>query len=106
MRRIMLSSLLVASLMATLVQSTTSADARDRSRRNAAIVAGAILGAAALAASSQHHRHQYHRAYGGYQPRWRGAFSPAPRVTCYPRQRVCYRRNGRIARKWTRRYYR
>jgi hypothetical protein len=106
MRRIMLSSLLVASLMPTLVQSTTTAEAGERSRRNAAIVAGAILGAAVLAASSRDHRHEYHRAYGGYQPRWRGAFSPAPRVTCYPRQRLCYRRDGRIARKWTRRYYR
>ncbi len=106
MRRIMLSSLLVASLVATLVQSTTIAKAGERSRRNAAIIAGAVLGAAALAASSQHHRHQYHRAYSGYQPRWRGPFSPAPRVTCYPRQGVCYRQNGRIAHKWTRRYYR
>jgi len=107
MRRLMLSNLLVGSLIATLViLITTTADARDRSRRNAAVIAGAVLAAAALAASSHQHRHQRHRAHSGYQPRWRGAFSPAPRVTCYPRQRVCYRRNGRIARKWTRRYYR
>jgi hypothetical protein len=83
-----------------------TAKASDRDdRRKAAAVIGVIVGAAALAAASKHHRHKQHRRHGGQSYAYGAPFSPKRNVTCYPRERVCYRRNGRIAGGATHRYF-
>ena len=82
-----------------------ASDADDR--RKAAAVVGILLGAAVLAASSRDHRHENHRSYSGeYRPQPNIApFSPKRNVTCYPRQRTCYHRDGRVASGMTQRYF-
>ncbi len=96
---------LSALLLAGNVQKASAMDADDR--RKAAAVVGVLLGAAALAAASQDHRHEHHRSYSNsYQPRPNVApFSPKAGVTCYPRQRTCYRGNGRVAHHMTSSYF-
>jgi hypothetical protein len=82
--------------------------ARDRDSNAAVAIVGGIIGAIALAASSHNHRHEYHRPHGqaSQLPSRRSRpYSPAPRVTCYPAQRVCYRANGRVATHWTRKEF-
>lgn len=96
---------LSAILVAGSVQ--TSSAMSDEDRRKAAAVVGVILGAAALAATSRDHRHGHHRSHSGsYNPRPDLApFSPKKNVTCYPRQRTCYRRDGRVANRMTATYF-
>lgn len=95
-------SLALALAMAVPMQAGAS-DKEDR--RKAAAVIGTIIGIAAIAASSKNHRHEHHRHHGGNRHAYGAPFSPRPNVTCYPRQRVCYRRNGRIAGRATQRYF-
>jgi hypothetical protein len=97
----LLSTLLVASSL----QKASAMDADER--RKAAAVVGVIVGAAALAAASRDHRHEHHRAHSGsYQPRPNVApFSPKAGVTCYPRERTCYHRNGSVSNNMTATYF-
>ncbi len=103
---------LVAALLGCLLLVTATSEptlARDRDGRAAAIVAGAVIGAVALAASSHNHRHESYRPAAVVDNRWRGRwrpYRPAPRVTCYPRRRACYRDSGRFAPRWTHREFR
>jgi len=84
------------------IQSFAS-DADDR--RKAAAVAGVLIGAAALAAASKHHRHKNHRRHSKPVYSYGAPFSPRRNITCYPRERACYRRNGRFAGRATQRYF-
>ena len=79
---------------------------KNESRTAAAVVGGLLVGAAVLAASSRHHRHRHHYESRRAVRASHAPFSPAPRITCYPAQRSCYRANGRYAPRWTRRLYR
>ena len=95
---------LTAVVIAAAWPMTASANDED-DRRKAAAVIGTIIGIAAIAASSKDHRHEHHRNHGGDRHAYDAPFSPRPNFTCYPRQRVCYRRNGRIAGRVTQRYF-
>lgn len=68
----------------------------------AAIIAGVIgLGIGASIAKHRNDRDDY---YQWDQEQYGQPFSPAARVNCYPRQRLCYK-NDHIAPKWTRRMF-
>jgi uncharacterized protein YraI len=88
-------------------QSSSKASSGSGISDEAAAVAviGAVIGAAALAASSKDHRHENHRPHSGPNHSYGAPFSPNDKVTCYPRERTCYRRNGRVAANATRRYF-
>lgn len=96
-------SFLAVAMAAAAPMQANANDAEDR--RKAAAVIGTIIGIAAIAASSKNHRHEHHRPHGGNRHAYGAPFSPRPNVTCYPLQRVCYRRNGRIAGRATQRYF-
>ncbi|WP_421694119.1 hypothetical protein [Aestuariivirga sp.] len=74
-------------------------------------VAGLAVGAAIADANHHNNRRIYYEGYqqpyppGGYDAYFNRSFSPAPRVVCYPAQRLCYDANGTVAHKWTRRIY-
>lgn len=81
---------------------------RDRNQDGdkAAAVIGAIVGAIALAATSKDHRHEHHKSHKQQRHDYGAPFSPHSGVTCYPRERTCYRSNGRVAMHATERYFR
>jgi len=68
-----------------------------RKDNTGAKVAGVLIGAAIASSSKDDDDRDHHRGHG------RG-FSPADGVTCYARERSCYR-DGRYSEKWTRRVY-
>jgi hypothetical protein len=64
----------------------------------AAAVAAGIVGVAIGASLSDHHKHKNHKH--------NGQFSPKPGVTCYDRQRACYKNDGSFASNMTWEFYR
>lgn len=75
---------------------------KDKNGAAVAIIAGVIgLGIGASIAKHRNDRDDY---YQWDEEQYGQPFSPAARVTCYPRQRLCYK-NDHIAPKWTRRMF-
>lgn len=64
----------------------------------AAAVAAGVVGVAIGASLADHHKHHGHK--------YDGTFSPKPGVTCYDRQRACYKNDGSFASNMTWEFYR
>jgi hypothetical protein len=102
-----------ATLAAAVVITSCSgpAFAKDRRRphhhdnNNNAAAAAVIAGVIGLGIGASIAKHRRDREDDRWdQEQYGQPFSPAARVTCYPRQRLCYK-NDHIAPKWTRRMF-
>ena len=76
-----------------------------------AAIAGAILGGVIAAAASSHHHHDDYKPHYGHVPLGPGPvvrggrFSPTPGITCYRKQRACYRDGRGYSARWTHREF-
>jgi hypothetical protein len=83
----------LAGALALAAPLAPQARANDVGAAIAAGVVGAAIGASLAKKSKSRHKHADDR------------FSPAAGVTCYRRQRACYKDGGGFAANWTHRIY-
>lgn len=86
-------ALILAAALGLAAPAAQPARANEVAAALAAGVVGAAIGASLAKSSKSGRRHADDR------------FSPAAGVTCYRRQRACYKDGGGFAAKWTYRIY-